>query len=50
MSGAVLMIEAENLDIAQAKVAEFPMAQHDILNFEILPLKSYTGLETLFAK
>ena len=43
-------IEAENLDVAQAKVAEFPMAQHDILDFEILPLKPYTGLEELFAQ
>lgn len=50
MSGAVLMLEAENLEKAQAIVAKFPMAQQDILNFEILPLKPYTGLETLFAK
>ena len=50
MSGAVLILEAENLEKAQAIVAEFPMAQQDILNFEILPLKPYTGLETLFAK
>lgn len=50
MSGAVLILEAENLEKAQAIVAEFPMAQHNILNFEILPLKPYTGLETLFAK
>ena len=50
MSGAVLMLEAENLETAREIVAQFPMAQHEILNFEILPLKAYTGLEALFAK
>ena len=50
MSGAVLTIEAKNLENAQAIVAEFPMAREGVLNFEILPLKPYTGLEALFAK
>ena len=50
MSGAVLMLEAENLQAAQQIVAQFPMAQNNILNFEILPLKAYTGLEALFAQ
>ena len=50
MSGAVLTIEAENLENAQAIVAELPMAQQNILNFEIIPLKPYTGLDALFAK
>lgn len=50
MSGAVLMLEAESLEAAQALVSQLPMAQHDVLNFEILPLKPYTGLEALFAR
>lgn len=50
MSGAVLILEADSLDAAQAIVVEFPMAQNNILEFEILPLKPYTGLEALFAK
>ena len=50
MSGAVFMLEADNLETAQQIVAQLPMAQHNILNFEILPLKAYTGLEALFAK
>lgn len=50
MSGAVLIVEAESLENAQAIVAEFPMAREDIINFEILPLKPYTGLEALFAQ
>ena len=50
MSGAVLILEAENLSIAKEIVAEFPMAKNDILDFEILPLKPYTGLEALFSQ
>ena len=50
MSGAVLTLEADSLETAQAIVAKFPMAEHNILNFEILSLKPYTGLEALFAQ
>lgn len=50
MSGAVLILEANDLDAVQAAVVEFPMAQNNILEFEILPLKPYTGLEALFTK
>ena len=49
MSGVVLMLEAASLDAAKSLIAELPMAQHGLLNFEILPLKPYTGLDTLFA-
>ena len=50
MSGAILILEADNLDTAQAIVAEFPMAENKILDFEILSLKPYTGLEALFTQ
>lgn len=50
MSGAVLMCEAANLEAMQEITAQFPMAKAGVLNFEILPLKPYTGLESLFAK
>lgn len=50
MSGAVLFCEAPDLDAMQAIAAQFPMAKAGVLTFEILPLKPYTGLETLFAK
>ena len=50
MSGAVLMLEADNLEAAKGIVAQFPMAKDNILNFDILPLKPYMGLETLFAQ
>lgn len=50
MSGAVLICEAANLDAMQEITAQFPMAKAGLLKFEILPLKPYTGLESLFAK
>jgi hypothetical protein len=50
MSGAVLMCEAPTLETIQDITAQFPMAQAGVLKFEILPLKPYTGLESLFAK
>ena len=50
MSGAVLLCEAPNLESMQAIAAQFPMAKSGVLKFEILPLKPYTGLESLFAK
>ena len=49
MSGVVLMLEADSLEAAKSLIAELPMAQQGLLNFEILPLKPYTGLDTLFA-
>ncbi len=50
MSGAVLILEADSLDTVQAILVDFPMAQNNILEFEILPLKPYTGLEALWTK
>jgi hypothetical protein len=50
MSGAVLMCEAPSLEVMQDIAAQFPMAKAKVLNFEVLPLKPYTGLESLFAK
>lgn len=48
MSGAVLMVEADNLEAATEIVGTFPMAKNNVLDFQILPLKPYTGLEALF--
>lgn len=50
MSGAVLMCEAPDLEAMQKIAAHFPMAKAEVLKFEILPLKPYIGLESLFAK
>ncbi len=50
MSGAVLMCEDPNLEAMQDITAQFSMAKAGVLKFEILPLKPYNGLESLFAK
>lgn len=50
MSGAVLMCEAESLSAMQKIASEFPMVKAGVLEMEVLPLKPYTGLESLFAK
>ncbi|MBV6625092.1 MAG: hypothetical protein KI793_19555 [Rivularia sp. (in: Bacteria)] len=50
MSGAVLMCEAESLSAMQKIADEFPMVKAGVLTIEVLPLKAYTGLESLFAK
>jgi hypothetical protein len=50
MSGAVLTCEAPDLPAMEEIAAQFPMAKAGVLKFEILPLKPYTGFESLFAK
>lgn len=50
MSGAVLMMEAATLEEVQEAVAKFPMVEAGVLHAEVLPLKPYTGFESLFAK
>lgn len=50
MSGAVLMLEADNLKTAREIVTTLPMVENNILDFEILALKPYTGLEELFVQ
>ena len=50
MSGAVLMCEAASLEAMQEIAAQFPMVKAGVLKMEVLPLKPYTGLESLFAK
>lgn len=45
-----MILEAENLDAVRSAINKFPMAENELLNFEIFPLKPYLGIETLFAK
>ncbi len=49
-SGAVLLFEANNLEEVNAMVAQLPMAQAGVLQFEVTPLLPYTGIEALFVK
>lgn len=49
MSGAVMMLEADNLESVRSAMDNLPMVQNQVLDIEIFPLKPYMGLETLFA-
>lgn len=48
-SGAILMCEAANQETMQEIAAQFPMVKAGVLKIEVLPLKPYTGFESLFA-
>jgi hypothetical protein len=49
-SGAVLLCEATNLEEINAIIAQLPMAQAGVMQFEVIPLLPYTGTEELFAQ
>ena len=49
-SGAILMCETANLEAMQEIAAQFPMVKAGVLKIEVLPLKPYTGLASLFAQ
>ena len=50
MSGAVLMLEVENLEQAQVLLADLPMVKENVLDCEIIPLQPYRGFEALFSQ
>lgn len=50
MSGAVMLWEGESVESVTQAVHKLPMAIAGILDCEILPLKPYTGYESLFNK
>jgi hypothetical protein len=50
MSGVVFLWEAPSLEVVNEAIAKLPMKQNNILNFEVIPLAPYTGIEELFAK
>jgi Muconolactone delta-isomerase len=49
-SGAVLLCEANTVEEINAMIAELPMAQAGVMQFEVIPLLPYTGTEELFAQ
>lgn len=49
MSGVVFLWEAPNLEVINEAIAQLPMKQAGVLEFEVLPLKPYTGIGELFA-
>lgn len=45
---AVLILEAENILAAEAKLAQLPYVKESLITFELIPLKPYPGLSRLF--
>lgn len=48
MSGAVMMLNVQGLAEAEAISGELPLVQAGFLDVQLLLLKPYTGLESLF--
>ena len=48
MSGAMLMLNVQDLAEAEAIAGELPLVQAGFLDVQLLPLKPYTSIESLF--
>lgn len=48
MSGAVMMLNVKDLSEAEAIAGKLPLVQANFLDVQLLPLKPYTGIESLF--
>jgi hypothetical protein len=48
-SEAVLTLECESLAVAQQTLSSLPLVAHELIAFELIPLKAYPGFERLFA-
>ena len=46
---AVLVLECESVSDAQELLSMLPFVQNNLIAFEIIPLKAYSGFERLFA-
>jgi hypothetical protein len=46
---AYLIMECENSETARAAANSLPLAEEGLIEFEIIPLRPYAGLERLFA-
>jgi hypothetical protein len=46
--GAVLVLECDDVMEAERLVAELPISEADLLDFEIIPLRPYMGFRQLF--
>ena len=47
---AVLVLECASSKAAQETLSKLPFVQNRLIEFEIVPLKAYSGLERLFAE
>ena len=50
MSGAVMVLDAPSMKEIEEALDTLPMIHEGLLKPEIIPLKSYTGWDKLFAK
>jgi hypothetical protein len=50
MSGAVMLWEGENAESVTQEVQKLPMVKEGILACEVLPVKPYTGYDSLFTQ
>lgn len=44
----VLILEAENVEMAKEKLSKLPLVMNGLMTFELIPLKPYHGFERLF--
>ncbi len=47
-NSAVIMLECEDLQEAEAVLAELPFVKNKLIRFELIPLVPYPGFERLF--
>lgn len=46
---AVFILECSSIREAETTLSALPFVQHDLIGFELIPLRAYSGLERLFA-
>lgn len=49
-SEAVLVLECPSVEEAREALSALPFVQNQLITFELIPLKAYSGFERLFAK
>jgi hypothetical protein len=47
-SAAVLVLECPSVEEAREALSRLPFIQNELITFELIPLKAYSGLERLF--
>ena len=47
---AVLMLECANVETAREKLAELPMVEQKVIDFDVIPLGPFDCLTSLFAQ
>jgi hypothetical protein len=45
---AVLILECESADEAEEVLSSLPFVQNKLIEFEVIPLKAYSGFQRLF--